>query len=103
MWLWVQTQTVNLLALRAHRASPATGKQAQCGARERAPVLTGRLRGPRTVFLTGFLPREGGEPWHRLPGAAADAPSLELLEPELDGAWSDLVEWDVTLPRQGLD
>jgi len=34
--------------------------------------------------------------WHRLPRAAVDAPSLEVLKPRLDGALSNLVQWKVS-------
>lgn len=34
--------------------------------------------------------------WHRLPRESVDAPTLEMSK--LDGAWSNLGEWEVSLP-----
>ena len=39
--------------------------------------------------------------WHRLPRAAVDAPSLAVSKARLDGAWSNLVWWRVSLPVAG--
>jgi len=35
--------------------------------------------------------------WHRLPREAVDAPSLKVFKARLDGAWSNLVWWKVSL------
>ena len=37
-------------------------------------------------------------PWHRAPRAAVAAPSLAVSKARLDGAWSNLGEWKVSLP-----
>ena len=39
--------------------------------------------------------------WHRLPRAAVDAPSLEVLKARLDGALGSLGWWEVSLPMAG--
>ncbi|NXJ70193.1 GDAP1 protein, partial [Rostratula benghalensis] len=39
--------------------------------------------------------------WKRLPREAVAAPSLEGFKTRLDGAWSNLVWWEVSLPRAG--
>ena len=39
--------------------------------------------------------------WHRLPSVVVDAPSLEAFKARLDGAVSNLVWWEVTLPTAG--
>ena len=39
--------------------------------------------------------------WNRLPRAAVDAPSLEVLKARLDGAVSNLGWWEVSLPTAG--
>ena len=39
--------------------------------------------------------------WHRLPRGAVDAPSLEVFKARLDGAVSNLVWWEVSLPMAG--
>jgi len=39
--------------------------------------------------------------WNRLPREAVDAPSLEVLKTRLEGAWSNLVWWKVSLPMAG--
>jgi len=36
--------------------------------------------------------------WHRLPIEAVDAPSLEVFKARLDGALSNLIQWEVSLP-----
>jgi len=36
--------------------------------------------------------------WHRLPGEAVGAPSLEVFKVRLDGALSNLVWWQMSLP-----
>jgi len=40
-------------------------------------------------------------PWHRLPREAVAAPSLAGFKVRLDGAWSNLVWWKVSLPMAG--
>jgi len=47
----------------------------------------------RKKFFMGRVMRH----WHRLPGEAADAPSLAVLKARLDGALSKLVWWKVSL------
>ncbi|PIK74906.1 hypothetical protein CQW31_30225 [Pseudomonas sp. 382] len=39
--------------------------------------------------------------WPRLPREAVAAPSLEGFKARLEGAWSNLVWWEVSLPRAG--
>ena len=39
--------------------------------------------------------------WHRLPREAVDTPSLEASKARLDGAWSNLGWWKVSLPMAG--
>jgi len=39
--------------------------------------------------------------WNGLPSEAVDAPSLEALKARLDGAVSNLVYWEVSLPIAG--
>ena len=42
-----------------------------------------------------------GRPWHRVPRAAVAAPgSLAVSQARVDGAWSSLGQWKVTLPWQ---
>ena len=42
--------------------------------------------------------------WHRLPGEAVDAPSLETVKVRLDGALSNLIELKMSqLIAEGLD
>lgn len=36
--------------------------------------------------------------WHRLPREAVDVPYLEVFKVRLDGAWSNLEQWKVSLP-----
>lgn len=36
--------------------------------------------------------------WHRLTGEAVAAPSLEVSQASLDGAWSYLGQWKACLP-----
>ena len=36
--------------------------------------------------------------WNRLPREAVDTPSLEVFKARLDGAVSNLVWWEVSLP-----
>ncbi|NXE65496.1 BOK protein, partial [Calcarius ornatus] len=45
------------------------------------------------IFTAGMV-----GPWHRVPRAAVAAPSLEVSKAKLDGAWSNLGEWKVSLP-----
>jgi len=40
-------------------------------------------------------------PWPRLPREAVAAPSLAVFKARLDGAWSHLVCWKVSLPVAG--
>ena len=41
--------------------------------------------------------------WNKLPREAVDAPSLEAFKARLDGALSNLVQWEVSLPiAEGL-
>jgi len=35
--------------------------------------------------------------WHRLPREAVDAPSLEAFKTRLNGAFSNLLQWKVSL------
>ena len=42
------------------------------------------------------------KPWTRFPREAVDVPSLEVFKARLDGAWSKLVYWKVSLPWQGV-
>ena len=39
--------------------------------------------------------------WHRVPGEAVDAPSLEALKARLSGALGGLSRWKVALPMAG--
>jgi len=39
--------------------------------------------------------------WNRLPREAVDAPSLAVFKARLDGAWSNLVQWKVSLSMAG--
>jgi len=39
--------------------------------------------------------------WHRLPREAVAAPSLAVFKARLDGAWSNLVWWKVSLLMAG--
>lgn len=39
--------------------------------------------------------------WNRSPREVANAPSLETFKPRLDGALSDLVLWEMSLPIAG--
>ena len=39
--------------------------------------------------------------WNMLPSEVVNAPSLEALKTRLDGAVSNLVCWEVSLPRAG--
>ena len=39
--------------------------------------------------------------WNGLPSEAVDAPSVEALKARLDGAVSNLVYWEVSLPIAG--
>jgi len=42
--------------------------------------------------------------WHRLLREAVAAPSLEVFKVRSDGAWSNLVQWKVSLPMaRGLE
>jgi len=58
----------------------------------------GRFRSDirKKFFMTRVV-----RPWHRLPREAVAAPSLELSRVRLDGAWSNLVWWNVSLPMAG--
>jgi len=40
-------------------------------------------------------------PWPRLPREAVAAPSLAVLKVRLDGSWSNLGWWKVSLPMAG--
>ena len=40
--------------------------------------------------------------WHRLPSKSADASSLEAFRARLDGALSNLVKWELSLPIAGV-
>ena len=43
-------------------------------------------------------------PWHRLPREAVDVSSLAMFKARLDGAWSNLVQWKLSLPAaRGLE
>lgn len=39
--------------------------------------------------------------WNTLPKEVAEAPSLEVFKAGLDGAWSNLVWWKLSLPMSG--
>ncbi|TRZ24149.1 hypothetical protein HGM15179_002955 [Zosterops borbonicus] len=39
--------------------------------------------------------------WNRLPKEVVNAPSLEALKARLDGSWSNLVWWKLSLPMAG--
>ena len=49
-----------------------------------------------------FFPVRVARRWHRLPRAAVDAPSLAVSQARLDGAWSNLGWWEVSLPMAGV-
>ena len=51
----------------------------------------------RRKFFTQRVVR----PWHRLPGVAVDAPSLEAFKARLDGTLGSLSWWEAALPIQG--
>ena len=51
----------------------------------------------RKTFFTVRVVRH----WHRLPRAAVGAPSLAVSKARLDGAWSSLVQWKVSLLGAG--
>ncbi|PKU47329.1 hypothetical protein llap_2354 [Limosa lapponica baueri] len=58
----------------------------------------GTLRlGIRKKFFTLRVVRH----WNRLPREVVDAPSLEVFTARLDGALSNLVQWEVSLPMAG--
>lgn len=42
---------------------------------------------------------EGGEAWHR---EAGDISSLEVFKASFDGTLSKLLQWKVSLPKDGL-
>ena len=45
------------------------------------------------------FPRRVGRSWHRVPREAVAAPgSLEVSKARLDGVWSSLGQWKVSLP-----
>ena len=48
-----------------------------------------------------FFPMRVVRPWHRLPREAVAAPSLAVFKARLDGAWSNLVWWKVSLLMAG--
>ena len=49
-----------------------------------------------------LFPGRVGRPWHRVPRAAVAAPgSPAVSKARLDGAWSSLGQWKVSLPWQG--
>ena len=49
-------------------------------------------------YWEGNLPCEGEEALVRLPRAAVPAPSLKVPRVRLDWAWSNLDQWNVSLP-----
>jgi len=51
----------------------------------------------RKKFFTVRVARH----WNRLPREAAGAPSLAVFKARLDGAWSNLVWWKVSLTMAG--
>ena len=58
----------------------------------------GRIRlDIRKKFFTVMVVRH----WNRLPSEAVDAPSLEAFKDRLDGAFSNLVYREVSLPIAG--
>lgn len=50
-----------------------------------------------------FYTRRIARPWHRWLRAALGALYLEVLKARSDGALSNLVWWEVSLPRQRLE
>ncbi|PKU34267.1 hypothetical protein llap_15428 [Limosa lapponica baueri] len=48
-----------------------------------------------------FFPVKVVRQWNRLPREVVDAPSLEVFKTRLDGALSNLVWWEVSLPMAG--
>ena len=48
-----------------------------------------------------FFTMRAVRPWPRLPREAVAAPSLAVLKARLDGAWSSLVWWKMSLPMAG--
>lgn len=56
-------------------------------------------------YWEGITPCEGGGPWHRVPRDAVAAPSMKGFQAGLDGAWSKLGQWKVSLSMAwvGLD
>ena len=57
-------------------------------------MLTGKIR---RKFFTQRVVRH----WHRLPREAVDAPTLEVFKTRVDGAFGNLVWWEVSLPMAG--
>ena len=57
--------------------------------------------GFRLYIREKFFPVRVARRWHRLPRAAVDAPSLAVSQARLDGAWSNLGWWEVSLPVAG--
>ena len=63
------------------------------------PWTEGRIR---SDIGKKFLPVRVVRPWHRVPRAAVAAPgSLAGSKARLDGAWSSLGHWKVSLPMAG--
>ncbi|PKU49003.1 hypothetical protein llap_656 [Limosa lapponica baueri] len=60
-----------------------------------------KLKEVRLDMRKKFFPVRVVRRWNRLPRGAVDAPSLEVFEARLDGALSNLVWWDVSLPMAG--
>ena len=58
-------------------------------------------RGDLDQILRRNLHCGDGEAWNRLPSEAVDAPSLAALKARLDGAVSNLVQREVSLPIAG--
>jgi len=64
----------------------------------RSKLKEGRLRlDIRKKFFTMRVVKH----WHRLPREAVDTPSLAVFKARLDGALSNLVWWEMSLPMAG--
>ena len=55
----------------------------------------------RLDMRKNFFPVRVVRPWHRLPREAVATPSLAVSKARLDGAWSKLGQWKVSLPMAG--
>lgn len=52
-------------------------------------------------YWEGIPPWKGGEALAQVPRDAVAAPSVKVFQAGLDGAWSKLGQWKVSLPRAG--